>query len=61
MARRKRPGEWAIIYAEIPPALKDKLQAKADANRRSLTSELIVAIESHTEDAPRAKRSSRHV
>lgn len=44
-ARRKRPGEWAILYAEVPPVVKAALERRAKANRRSATAELIVLME----------------
>jgi hypothetical protein len=52
MPRRKRPGVWAILYAELPPALKAKLDARAVRLRRSTTQELIVILESAMVDEP---------
>jgi hypothetical protein len=52
MPRRPRPGEWAVIYAEVPPELKGKLLAMANRSRRSLTAELTVALESYTANEP---------
>jgi hypothetical protein len=43
--RRTRPGEWAIIFAEVPPVVKAVLEERAAANRRSLTAELTVLLE----------------
>jgi hypothetical protein len=45
MARRTRPGEWATLYVEVPPELKEWLDAQAVANRRSMTAELIMLLE----------------
>jgi hypothetical protein len=47
MPRRKRPGEWTVLYVEVPPALKAQMQAKADENRRSLAAEVMIALEKH--------------
>lgn len=45
MTRRKRPGEWAIVYAELPPPLVDWLKARAKGNLRSMTTELRAILE----------------
>jgi hypothetical protein len=52
MPRRTRPGEWAIIYAEVPPPLKRKLEAMAVRNLRSVTGEITLALNKHTADEP---------
>ena len=46
MPRRPRPGEWATLYAEIPPDLKAWLECQAKANMRSATAELITLLRS---------------
>lgn len=45
MPKRKRPGEWAVIYAEVQPNLKVKLESRAKRNHRSATAELITILE----------------
>jgi len=59
MPRRPRPGEWAVMYLEVPPELKEKMQVKADRNRRSLTAEAIVALESYTADEPTPAKKAK--
>ena len=59
MPRRKRPGEWAVLYVEVPPELKAKMQAIADRHRRSLTAELIVALEAYTAEEPAPEVAGR--
>lgn len=45
MPRRHRPGDWSILYAELPPALMDWLKARAAANHRSVTAEVTNVLE----------------
>jgi hypothetical protein len=47
MPRRQRPGEWAILYAEIKPELHAALKERAATERRSVTAELTIALERH--------------
>jgi hypothetical protein len=51
MPRRKRPGKWSVIFAEVPPELKDWLDAQARASRRSTTAELMLLLETHLNPA----------
>jgi hypothetical protein len=53
MGKRKRNGEWAVIFAEVPPALKAWLDAQAVANHRSSTAELIVILEGNLDPCHR--------
>lgn len=52
MPRRKRPGEWAVLYAEIPPALKERLESQAIKNNRSTVGELIELLNKHLDQLP---------
>lgn len=57
MPRRKRPGNWAIIYAELPPDYKAWLEAWAAKNNRSMSGELKTMMEAagcphHLPDGP---------
>ena len=47
MPKRVRPGEWEILYYEVPAALrlKERLAELARRNRRSPTQELIVLLD----------------
>lgn len=56
MPRRPREGEWAVIYAEVPPILKAWLDAQADANHRSITAELITLLEAALDVKHRPKK-----
>jgi hypothetical protein len=40
---------------DIPPAVYDKLRAKAKENRRSINGEMIVAIEKHVAEQKESK------
>lgn len=58
MARRSRPGEWSIIFAEVPPELKARLEAQAAANQRSATGELIYVLGKYLDPLPNS--SGKH-
>jgi hypothetical protein len=45
MGRRKREGDWSIIYAEVPPELAARLEALARKNHRSKAAEVIMWLE----------------
>ena len=47
MPRKPRPEGWETLYVEVRPALKKWLEAQADANRRTLTGELTLLLETH--------------
>ena len=55
--KRTRVGTWATLYVEVPPALKEWLETQALANRRNLTGELILLLETHLD--PRHKPTKR--
>ena len=64
MPKRKRPGDWAVIFAEVPPVLKAWLDAQAKANHRSATAELTHILESHLDpkhktEAPAANKKPK--
>jgi hypothetical protein len=45
MAKRKEGHE--VLFVEVPAALKERLRAVAQQNRRSMVGEAVVAIERH--------------
>ena len=47
MPKRPRPGEWEVLYGELPAALKLKLRLaqQAERNRRSAIQELIQILD----------------
>lgn len=56
MPRRKRSGEWTVLYAELPPALVDWLRLRADRNLRTTTAELRAILEDVQRRDLRARR-----
>lgn len=52
MARRSRPGKWAVIFAEVPPDIKARLEAQAAVNQRSATGELIHLLGRYLDPLP---------
>jgi hypothetical protein len=46
MPTQKRPGK-RHLYVEIPEALGEALDALAARNRRTITAEVIIALEAH--------------
>lgn len=44
----KRPRRTGVpLHIYVPPELRDAMDAAADANRRKLTQEVIIALEDH--------------
>lgn len=61
MPRRTRPGEWAVIYAEVKPDVKAWIESEAQANNRSATAELLTIIQEAkaAREAARPKKPKR--
>lgn len=46
MPKRPRPpGDWGVLYAELPKTIIARLEASANTNRRSRTAELEVLLD----------------
>lgn len=44
---RNRSVSYEVLFLEVPPELKRRIKVNAAANRRSMTAEAIILLESH--------------
>jgi len=56
MPSTKRPG--STLYCEIPPDLHARLRRLAHDNRRTVTAEVILALEAHLGGGKRTRKEN---